>query len=141
MILTTSNAFQGTLSTTVRNQGLFIWQSCQNIDMVNDNKVKMCASIMEYGRGGNNVHFVSKHVSKNGFWVHIGSLGFGVRLGFVRWYIVIVFLWDWTNYVSIRVCTRLQTLQQKVQRNEANMEKDHTQNQNVSQIVKLYMQS
>jgi hypothetical protein len=32
-------------------------------------------------------------------------------------------------------------LQQKVQKDEANMEKDHTQNQNVSQIMKLSAQS
>jgi len=49
---------------------------------------------MEFGRGGNNVHFVSKHVSKNGFWVHIGSLGFWVRLRFARWYEAIAFLWN-----------------------------------------------
>jgi BMFP domain-containing protein YqiC len=51
------------------------------------------------------------------------------------------FLWDWTNYVLAKVCTRLQTLQQKVQKYEANMEKDNTHNQNVSQIVKLFAQS
>jgi len=32
-------------------------------------------------------------------------------------------------------------LQQRVQRNEANMEKDHTHDQNVSQIVNLFAQS
>jgi hypothetical protein len=51
------------------------------------------------------------------------------------------FLWDWTHCVSSKVCTRLQTLQQKVQKYEANMEKNHTHNQNVSQIMKLFAQS
>jgi len=86
----------------------------------------MCASPMEYGRGGNNVHFVSKHVSRNGFWVHIGPLIFGVRLGVVRRYEVVAYLGDWTNYVLAKVCTRLYTLQQGVQKDEANMEKNHT---------------
>jgi hypothetical protein len=70
----------------MRNQGLFIRWSYQNIEGVNDNKVKMYASTMEFGRGRNNVHFVSKHVSKNGFWVHTCSLGFWVKFGFARWY-------------------------------------------------------
>jgi hypothetical protein len=84
LILITSNLFQGTLSLTMRNQGLFIQQSHQNIDKVNGNKVKMCASTMENGKGDNNVHFVSKHVSRNKFWVHTSSLGFWVKLGFAR---------------------------------------------------------
>jgi hypothetical protein len=41
---------------------------------------------MESRRGSNNVQFISKHVSKNGFWLHIGSLGFWVRLRFARRY-------------------------------------------------------
>jgi hypothetical protein len=102
--------------------------------------MKMCASTMEFIKGGNNVQIVSKHVSRNKFWVHVCSLGFWVRLGFTKWYETIAFLQDWTNYVSVKVCTRLQTLQQKMQRNKANMEKDHTQNQNVSQIVKFFAQ-
>jgi hypothetical protein len=80
LILTTSNAFQGTLSPTMKNQGLFILQNCQNINEVNDNKMKMCATTMESRGGGNNVHYVSKHVSRNKFWVHTSSLGFWVRL-------------------------------------------------------------
>ncbi len=96
---------------------------------------------MEFGKGDNNVHFVSKHVSKNKFWVHTSLLGFWVKLGFAKWYEVIAFLRDWINYVSTMVCTRLQTLQQKVQIDEANMEKDHTQSQNVPQIVKFFAQS
>jgi hypothetical protein len=118
--------FQGTFSPIIKNQGLFIRRSRQNINGVNGNKVKMCASIMEFGRGGNNVHFISKHVSRNEFWVHTSSLGFWVKLGFARWYEAIDFLQDWTNYVLAKVCTKLQTLQQRVQRDEANMEKDHT---------------
>jgi hypothetical protein len=35
-------------------------------------------------RGGNNVHFASKHVSKNEFWVHTCSLGFWVKLRFAK---------------------------------------------------------
>jgi hypothetical protein len=54
----------------------------------------MCANSMESKRGGNNVHFASKHVSRNGFWVHTGSLGFWVKLMFVKRYEVIVFLQD-----------------------------------------------
>jgi hypothetical protein len=65
-----------------------------NIDGVNGQKVKMCVSTMESKRGSNNVHFVSKHVSKNGFWVNTSSLGFWVRLGFAQWYEAIAFLWD-----------------------------------------------
>jgi hypothetical protein len=86
LILTTSNVLQGTLSPTMKNQGLFIQQSHQNIDGVDGNKVKMCASIMEFGKGGNNVHFISKHVYRCGFWVHTRSLGFWVRLGFAQGY-------------------------------------------------------
>ncbi len=118
--------FQGTLSPRMRNQSLFIWQSCQSIDGVNGNKVKMCASIMESRKGGNNVHLVSKHVSKNGYWVHTSLVGFWVKSGFAKQYEVVAFLWDWTNCVLTMVCTRLQTLQQKVQIDEINMEKDHT---------------
>jgi hypothetical protein len=47
---------------------------------------------MEFGIGNNNVHFVSKHVFKNEFWLHIGSLGFWFRLGFARRYEVVAFL-------------------------------------------------
>ncbi len=101
----------------------------------------MCASTMESRRGNKNVHFVSKHVSRNEFWVDKGSLGFWVILGFAKRYETIAFLWFSTNYVLAKVCTRLKTLQQRVQRGEANMEKDHTHNQNVSQIVKLSTQS
>jgi len=54
----------------------------------------MCASIVEFKRGGNSGHFVSKHVSKTGFWVYIGSLGFWVRLGFAIWYEAVAFLQD-----------------------------------------------
>jgi hypothetical protein len=78
----------------MRNKGLFIQQSHQSNDGVNGNKMKMCASTMESRRGGNNVHFVSKHVSMNGFWVHTSSLGFWVKLGFARQYEAIIFLWD-----------------------------------------------
>jgi hypothetical protein len=32
----------------------------------------MCASTIKFGRGGNNVHFVSKHVSRNEFgYTHV----------------------------------------------------------------------
>jgi hypothetical protein len=78
----------------------------------------MCASIMESGKGCNNVHFVSKHVSRNEFLIHTGSLGFWVKLGFAKHYETIVFLQDWTNCVSAKVYRRLQTLQQRVQRDE-----------------------
>jgi hypothetical protein len=47
-----------------------------NIDGVNGQKMEMYVSTMESKRGSNNVHFVSKHVSKNGFWVNTSSLGF-----------------------------------------------------------------
>jgi hypothetical protein len=47
----------------MRNQGLFIWWSRQNINGVNGKWMKMCATIMESRRGGNNLDFVSKHVS------------------------------------------------------------------------------
>jgi len=76
----------------MRNQGLFIRQSHQSINEVNGNIMKMCASTMESRKGGNNVHFVSKHVSRNEFSVHIGSLGFWVRLEFAKHYEAIAFL-------------------------------------------------
>jgi hypothetical protein len=44
-------------------------------------KWKICASIMEFGKRSNNVHFVSKHVSRNGFCVHTSSLVFGLDWG------------------------------------------------------------
>jgi hypothetical protein len=110
------------LSPTMRNQGLFIWRSCQNIDGVNGKRLKMCPSIVESRRGVNNVHFVSM----NRFCLYIGSLGFWVKLRFVIWYEVLAFLQEWSNCVSTRVCTRLWTLQQRVQKDEANMGKKTT---------------
>jgi len=80
--------------------------------------MKMCASTMESRRRDNNVHFVSKHVYKNGFLgthMFIGFLG-QIRVCKIVW--GSSFLWDWINYISTRVCTKLQTLQQKVQRDE-----------------------
>jgi hypothetical protein len=100
----------------------------------------MCEITRESMRGGKKLHLD---------WMHI----FGVRLGqdvglyasnlscIYKGWCEGILLRDLTNWLTTNVCINLENLQQKVEKKQQSVEKDHTHNKITSQIESFCWQS